>query len=91
MGGATSPVGMVPVRAVGQSPERTSPHFLPVSPGLFSTMQIPLLAGRDFTATDTEPAAPKAVIVNQAFAHQYFPGRPAVGQRFDRMAGDDGR
>jgi predicted permease len=91
MGGATSPVGMVPVRAVGQSPERTSPYFLPVSPGFFSTMQIPLLAGRDFTATDTEPAAPKAVIVNQAFAHQYFPGRPAVGQRFDRMAGDDGR
>ena len=89
MGGATAPIISPPVRFAGGEPERIRPQFLSVSPGFFSTMQIPLLAGRDFTASDSEVAVPKAAIVNQAFARQFFPGRDAVGQRFDRMVDDD--
>jgi putative ABC transport system permease protein len=44
-----------------------------VSPGFFSAMQVPLLAGREFTAEDTEPGR-KAAIVDQAFVTYYFHG-----------------
>jgi predicted permease len=90
VGGATAPIIAAPVRFAGRGPDGTRPQFLSVSPGFFSTMQIPLLAGRDFTAADGEPATPKAVIVNQFFARQFFPGQDAVGQRFERVVDDDG-
>jgi putative ABC transport system permease protein len=51
------------------------------------TMQIPLLAGRDFTAQDKE-GAPLVGIVNQALAKQYFPSEEPVGKRV-RWARDD--
>jgi predicted permease len=90
MGGATSPIMMAPVRLAGHSAERTRPQFLPVSPGFFSTMRIPLLSGRDFIAGDTESATPQVAIVNQTFARQFFPGGQAVGERFERMVDDEG-
>ena len=65
---------------------------LPVGPKFFSTLHIPLLTGRDFTAADFAIAeensgeqagsAPTPVIVNQVFAEQYFPGVNPVGQIF---------
>jgi len=52
-------------------------------------MQIPLLSGREFTAQDITAGVPTAVIVNQAFARQFFPGEDALGKRFERMVDDD--
>lgn len=52
-----------------------------VGPDYFKTMQIPLLAGRDFDARD-KPGGPKAAIVNQAFARQLLNGADPVGRRF---------
>ena len=48
----------------------------------FKTMGIPLLAGREFTASDTA-AAPKVAIVSERVVRQYFPGGPrqALGRR----------
>jgi predicted permease len=48
----------------------------------FKTMGVPLLAGREFNAQDTE-AAPKIAIVSERVARDYFPGRPteALGRR----------
>lgn len=43
-------------------------------------MEIPLLAGRSFTAQDDEEA-PKVAIVGQAFARRYLAGANPVGQR----------
>jgi predicted permease len=43
----------------------------------FKTMGIPLLQGRDFTAQDRE-GTPSVVIVNQAFARQYFADQEAM-------------
>jgi predicted permease len=48
----------------------------------FKTMEIPLLAGREFTAQDTA-AAPKVAIVSERVVRDYFPGGPgeALGRR----------
>jgi predicted permease len=48
-----------------------------VTPGYFATLEIPMLAGRDFTAADGPDTQPVA-IVNQAFARKFFQG-DAVG------------
>jgi hypothetical protein len=44
----------------------------PVGRNFFSTMGIPIVAGRNFASTDTE-TAPKVAVSNQALARQYFP------------------
>ena len=48
----------------------------------FKTMGIPLLAGREFTASDTA-AAPKVAIVSERVVREYLPGGPreALGRR----------
>ena len=54
-----------------------------VTPGYFSVMKIPLVAGMDFTALD-DVSAPAQAIVNEEFIRQYLNGaRPetAVGRR----------
>ncbi len=51
-----------------------------VSPNYFKTLQIQLLAGRDFDARD-RAAAPKVAIVNEAFVREYFNGTNPVGHR----------
>ena len=50
-----------------------------VSPSLFNTMGIPVLAGRDFAWSDTGASGLK-IILNQGAANLLFPGRSAVGQ-----------
>jgi len=51
-----------------------------VGPDYLKTMQIPLAAGRDFTAHDTETSQPVAV-VNQSFADRYWPKQNPLGKR----------
>ena len=50
------------------------------NPGYFRALGVPLLAGREFTASDVE-GAPKVAIVNEAFAKKFNLGREAVGKR----------
>lgn len=45
----------------------------------FEAMGTPLLAGRFFTAEDGTKNRQPVVIVNEAFAKAYFPGRSAIG------------
>jgi putative ABC transport system permease protein len=52
-----------------------------VSPGYFSTMNIPIVEGRDFTDADNETAPPVA-IVNQSMAAQFWPQEDPVGRKF---------
>jgi predicted permease len=74
-------------------PSRPSPngeylaHMLTISETFLTTMGVPLLDGRDLRPADTGDA-PKAVIVNEAFAHKFFPGEPAVGQILKRNNAD---
>ncbi|HUR21431.1 MAG TPA: ABC transporter permease [Vicinamibacterales bacterium] len=67
--------------------ERTSANYNEVSPGYFRTVGVPLLAGRDFTASDNL-TAPKVVIVNEAFARKFGLGPNPVGKRMRRGGSD---
>jgi predicted permease len=58
-----------------------------VGPHFFSTMSIPILKGRGFTAQDTENSIPVS-IVNQALVRKFFPNRNPIGKRFFRGVGD---
>jgi putative ABC transport system permease protein len=51
-----------------------------VDPGYFETMDIDLLAGRDFAASDNPSEAP-VVIVNERLASGLWPNRSAIGER----------
>lgn len=62
-------------------------YFNAVSDGFFGTLHTPLLAGRDFDATD-RPESPRVAVINETMAERYFPGTGAVGGRF-RTAGPD--
>jgi predicted permease len=46
----------------------------------FTTLEIALLSGRDFTAQDDQ-RAPKVGIVNQTFARRFFPDEEVIGKR----------
>jgi predicted permease len=51
-----------------------------ISREYFRTLNVPVLAGRDFDESDG-PSGVKAVIVNNAFVRRYWPGQNAVGKR----------
>jgi predicted permease len=54
-------------------------RFTWVSPGYFSTMNIPVLQGRDFTFQDTRES-PRVAVVNQAFVRQFLQGVDPIGR-----------
>ena len=50
-----------------------------ISPGFFTSLGVPILAGRDFNDLDRKDAEP-VVIVSQSVAQRLFPGRDAVNR-----------
>jgi predicted permease len=68
---------------------------LQVGPNFFSTMHIPFVAGRGFSASDYEiaasrqPTVPTPVIVDQAFASKYLGKENPMGKRFGESAGSE--
>jgi predicted permease len=58
-----------------------------ISPSFLTTMQIPLLEGRDFTADDG-PSSPPVVLVSQALAQHLWGKADAVGQHVQFGCGD---
>jgi predicted permease len=58
-----------------------------VGPSFFRTLNIPILAGREFTPADGL-AAPKVAIVNEAFVRKFSPSDSILGKRMRR--GGDG-
>jgi hypothetical protein len=52
------------------------------TPDYFGTVGIPLLRGRVFTQRDDGKAKP-VLVVNQAFADEYFPGENVIGKRIE--------
>lgn len=60
-----------------------SDAFRTVTPELFATLGVEIVAGRGFTAGDDATEGNRsagAVIVNETFARRYFPDREALGQ-----------
>jgi predicted permease len=54
-------------------------HAMTVGEAFFATMGIRIIAGRELRAADSNNA-PKVLVVNESFAHEYFPGQDPVGQ-----------
>jgi len=64
-------------------------RYTAVGPGYFGTMQVPLLAGREFTDSDVL-GAPKVAMINEAFARKFgLDPRDAVGKFMARGSGED--
>ena len=53
-----------------------------VSPAYFQAAGIPLLSGRAFTDAD-DASAPRVIVVNDEFAHKYFPTGDALGKQVE--------
>ncbi len=77
-----------------EDPEHPKPEgrhdaadFTPVSPQYFSTMQIPLIEGREFTERD-DAKAPQVIMVNQTFAQKFFPSENVLGKKIKPGAGN---
>ncbi len=77
-----------------ENPEHPLPKGLLQGAGLdvvsgdyFQTMDIPLLAGRDFNNADTQ-RSPQVMIVNQAFAEKFFSGENVLGKKLKPGAGN---
>jgi predicted permease len=60
--------------------------YMPVDPGFFPTMQIPILMGRGLLPRDL--SSPAVAVVNQQFVRKYFPGQNPLGSRI-ALGGSD--
>jgi macrolide transport system ATP-binding/permease protein len=64
------------------------PNAVPmsVSPGYFETMEVPM-RGRDFLPNENK-LENRVAIVNETFAHKFFPGQDPTGKRFNSQGPD---
>ncbi|MGA8029017.1 MAG: FtsX-like permease family protein [Bryobacteraceae bacterium] len=67
-------------QAAGQEPRAELRY---VSLGYFTALGVSIRRGRGFTAHDTSDSQP-VILINEALALRYFPGRDPIGQRTDR-------
>lgn len=63
--------------------------FNTTAPGLFETIRLPLLTGRDFTPQDGPKAQPVA-IVSQAMVRKYFANQNPIGRRIGMVNQEPG-
>ena len=73
-----------PISIEGYAPQSGTDmgvDFDSVGPSFFKTMGIPLLVGRSNDWADTANSS-RVAVVNEAFAHHFFAGGDAIGQRF---------
>jgi len=70
-----------------QSEEANVAERSSVTPGYFHLLEIPLLRGRLFNASDNDKA-PQVAMINEAFAEKYWPNHDPLGKRFKRNRAD---
>jgi predicted permease len=82
-----------PIAVEGYTPkssEEIHSRFDHVGPGYFSTVGIPLLRGREIGPQDSV-AGPRAAVINQAFAREFFPNTDPLGKHVsDTFPGNPG-
>ena len=83
-----TPLGSAGVRFTRDVQEAGNPTFegkdvlvftAPVSPDWFRTFGTRLIAGRDIATTDGATTT-KVAVINEAFAHEHFPGLKPIGR-----------
>jgi predicted permease len=67
-------------RPEGQAGERPQAEFHDITGDYFKTLEMPVLAGRDFARTDTV-GGPRVAIINEALARTAFAGESPIGRR----------
>jgi len=81
--------GNVSVQGFEAAPDAdTNAQYNSISDGFFRTLQIPLLAGRDFTDADVA-GRPRVAIVNESFARKFGYGADVVGKRMATGSGGE--
>ena len=78
--GTNSTVYAVIGQAIPEVPKRPLTDFAAVSPTYFGTMNIPLLAGRNFNDNDRLDSA-KVIIISKVMADHVFQGQNPIGQQ----------
>jgi macrolide transport system ATP-binding/permease protein len=79
----------IQIPGMAASPDhKLSTNDVLVGPSFFSTMQIPIVLGRQIGEGDTHDA-PHVAVVNEAFAKKFFPQQNPLGQRFNFQGGTD--
>jgi putative ABC transport system permease protein len=80
-----------PALPAGQSlPEHDTAVFVGASSGFFATLQIGIIAGREFSDADTRLSTPVA-IVNEDYARRFLPNRNPIGQRLTAVVRNEKR
>jgi predicted permease len=81
--------GAIDVEGYAPTPGESMAGWInPVTPGFFSTLGIPLRAGRDFSAND-QGAGQQVAVVNEAFVHRYLRARNPIGAIVRSVGGTD--
>jgi predicted permease len=78
----------IPVQDAAKPPlklnERTIVKYMPILPGYFHALEIPLRRGREFAERDTKDSQ-RVAIIDENLARRFWPGYPAgqdpIGQR----------
>ncbi|HXW90225.1 MAG TPA: ABC transporter permease [Terriglobales bacterium] len=67
--------------------ERQSAELTPITPGYLTAIEVPVVAGRDFSERD-DMQAEQVIMVNRAFAQKFFPGENVLGKKLKPGAGN---
>jgi predicted permease len=78
-GGGVPTIVAVGGRRLPPLSERSGAYRHLVSPRYFSTLEIPIRAGRDFDERDNA-RVPHVAIINETFARRLFPGEDPIGR-----------
>jgi len=66
-------------RPAGEEGSAGDEKYVPITANYFAALRIPVLNGRSFSLSDEHNSTP-VVIVNQEFAHKYFPTENPIGR-----------
>jgi macrolide transport system ATP-binding/permease protein len=78
----------MPISLPGQPPIKGTRYFS-MGPAFLTTMQIPILAGRDIQERD-RPGSQAVAVINEEFARLNFPGQNPLGHHLLLLEGIDG-
>jgi len=67
-------------KRLGNDAEAISVDVFRFEPGLFDTMGIPLLRGRDLTPKEADNPTPDAIVINEYLARRLWPGQDPIGK-----------